>query len=423
MKQKKKLIKSAELIIGVVLLISIIGLVSINEAEQGNIKQVEGLFYLDHAPVRIEIEDGKISRFTRIEELSNDSEHFYIGPGLIDSQVNGYMGVSFVDMGGELTYEGVKKISEAFWKVGTTSFFPTLTTNDQAIYIKNFALLAQAMKNPGLRGSIAGLHLEGPYISPVDGFRGAHPLKYVRKPDWDEFMDMYDASEKNIRVVTVAPEIEGAMDFISKSRDMGIAVGLGHHNGNSQQITEAIDRGAQVSTHLGNGMANMINRHANPLWPQLSDDRLMISIIADGFHLRPEQIRVFHKSKGSDKTILISDVSALGGLPPGYYLNVIGDTLEVTPDGAVVYPELEVLAGSASPLIKGIGHVMKVTGCSLGEAIHMATRNPANLYGLDDRGVIRPGMRADLILFTMDDFEMDIKETIVGGETVYEKSN
>lgn len=425
MKQKKMLTGKFKLLFGLILLIAITGLDAIDNSVITNdhVKYVEGLFYLDHSPVRVEITDGKISGIIRMEELSENRGNVYIGPGLIDTQVNGYLGVSFVDMGEELTSGGITKITEAFWEAGATSYFPTLTTNDQVIYKKNFALLAQAKKDPGSRGSIAGFHLEGPYISPVDGFRGAHPLKYIRKPDWDEFMEMYNASEENIRVVTLAPEIEGAMEFISKSRERGIVVGLGHHDGNAQQITEAVDRGAQIATHIGNGLANTINRHNNPLWPQLSDDRMMISIIGDGFHLNPDQIRVFQRSKGLDKTIMVSDVSALGGQPPGKYLNVVGDTLEVTPEGAVIYPDLEILAGSASPLVDGIGHVMKVTGCSLAEVIHMATRNPANLYGLDDRGEIKVGKRADLILFTMDEFEMDIKKTIVAGEVMFESAD
>jgi len=233
-------------------------------------------------------------------------------------------------------------------------------------------------------------------------------------------MELYEASGNNILQVTLAPEIEGAMDFISRCHEKGIKVGLGHHNGSSAQITEAIDRGAIIATHLGNGLANTINRHRNPLWPQLADDRMVISIICDGFHLLPEQIRVFYKTKGRQKIVMTSDVSSLGGLAPGFYINDVGDTLELTPEGAVVYPAQNVLSGSAAPLSHGIGHIMKVTGCDLASAIQMASTNPARFYGLSDRGEIRPGMRADLILFTIEDFEMDILKTIVNGEIVYE---
>jgi len=381
---------------------------------------IEGLHYLDHSPVRVEIADGKITDITRIEKLPEQARHIYIAPGFIDNQVNGYMGVSFVDMSGALTYEGVLTITRALWKDGVTSYMPTLITNDQEIFLKNFALLAGAKNDPELLGSIAGFHLEGPYISPVDGYRGAHPGKFVRPPDWDEFMELYEASQRNILQVTLAPESEAAMDFISRCSDLGIVVGLGHHNASADQVTEAIDRGARIATHLGNGLANSINRHRNPLWPQLSDDRLMISIIGDGFHLLPEEIRVFYRVKGPDKTIITSDVSALGGMPPGTYLNEVGDTLELTPKGALIYPDQKVLSGSASPITRGVGNVLKVTGCSLAEAVQMASTNPSRLYGLNDLGEMSPGKRADLVLFTLEDFQIHIIKTIVAGELVYE---
>jgi N-acetylglucosamine-6-phosphate deacetylase len=384
--------------------------------------KVKGLHYLDNEPVEIEIKDGKISNIKRIKSLSDEANSMIIAPGLIDNQVNGYKGYSFVNTGRDISLEGIKDLTAAFWEVGITTFMPTLTTNDHSIFLRNFELLAKAKEDPATRGSIAGFHLEGPYISPIDGYRGAHPLIHVRKPDWDEFMELYKASGENILQVTLAPETEGAMEFISKCRELGINVGLGHHDASSAQITEAIDRGAMIATHLGNGMANNINRHINPLWPQLADDRLKISIICDGFHLQPEQIRVFYKTKGAENVVMTSDMSSLGGLEPGFYLNAIGDTLELKPEGVIVYPAQNVLSGAASPLSKMIGHVMKVTGCDLGTAIKMASTNPARLYGLNDRGELKPGMRADLILFTLEDFTMDIKKTIVAGEIVFESS-
>ncbi len=391
--------------------------------QKGTGDYIEGLSYIDHSPVRIEYADGKITRVVKINKLSGKDVNVFVAPGLFDNQINGYKGVSFVDMGGELTLDGIALITRSLWEKGVTTYLPTLTTNDKQIFLKNFALLAKAKEDPELLGSIAGFHLEGPYISPVDGFRGAHPLKYVRKPDWNEFMELYQASGKNILQVTLAPEAEGAADFIAKCRENNIVVGLGHHNGSMKDVAAAIDNGAKIATHFGNGCANSINRHLNPLWPQLSDDRLMLSIIGDGFHLLPEEIKVFYKVKGPEKIVITSDVSPLGGLTPGKYLNVIGDTLELTPEGAVMYPAQKVLSGSGSALNKGVGNVMKVTGCSLAQVIQMASTNPAKLYGLKDRGELRPGMRADLILFTLEDFRMDIRKTVVKGKTVYEADN
>jgi len=195
-------------------------------------------------------------------------------------------------------------------------------------------------------------------------------------------------------------------------------VALGHHNGSMEIITRAIDAGAAISTHLGNGCANMINRHVNPLWPQLADDRIKASIICDGFHLRPEEVRVFYKVKGTAGIILTSDVTRYAGMKPGTY-DADGKTIELTADGMIKYPAQNVLAGAASPITKGVGNIMRFTQCTLRDAITMASTNPARLYGLDDRGEIAPGKRADLILFTVKDNVLHIKQTLVAGEVVY----
>jgi len=384
---------------------------------------VTGILYSDNKPVSITIKEGKIAGIKRTRKLPESSRGLFIAPGLIDNQVNGFAGVSFTFGGGELTDEGVRKATAELWRSGVTTYLPTLTTNSFEVLRNNFSILGKMKDDPGLLGSIAGFHLEGPYISPVDGYRGAHPLKHVRKPDRDEFVSLNEASGNNILQVTLAPEMEGAMEFIPECIRSGIIVGLGHHNASAEVIREAVDRGARISTHLGNGCANMINRHVNPLWPQLAEERLMISIIGDGFHLNDEEIRVFYKVKGPDKTIITSDVTGYGSLPPGKYITEEGDSIELTSEGMLRYPAQNVLYGSASPLRKGVGNVMRVTGCSLEDAIKMASTNPAQLYGLDDRGEIAAGKRADIIVFQIVDNELIIKRTYVSGNLVYKSKD
>ena len=264
--------------------------------------------------------------------------------------------------------------------------------------------------------------MEGPYISSEDGYRGAHPLKYVRKPDGKEFLALYEASGRNILTVTIAPELDGAMEFIRKCTKLGIVVAIGHHNATKPVIDQAVMNGAKIATHLGNGCANMINRHVNPLWPQLANNQLMASIICDGFHLRDEEISVFYKVKGSEMTIITSDVTSYAGLPSGEYKNEEGETIELTKEGMLRYPAQNVLYGSASPISKGVARIIKVTGCQVSEAIMMASTNPAKLYGLTDRGSIEPGKRADIILFTIGESDLKIVKTYVSGNLVYEAS-
>jgi N-acetylglucosamine-6-phosphate deacetylase len=350
-----------------------------------------------------------------------DAQGKYIAPGLIDNQVNGFAGVSFSLGGSILTEAGIRSATRELWKTGVTTYLPTLTTNSQDLMVENLKVLAQAIENPALMGSIPGFHIEGPYINPEDGYRGAHPKQFVRLPDWDEFMELYEASQNKMIQITLAPEMEGALDFITKCTEKGIVVALGHHNSSTETITAAIDRGAKIATHLGNGCANMINRHFNPLWSQLADDRLNISIICDSFHLLPEEIKVFYKVKGVAKTLLTSDVTSYATLKPGIYQEKTGESIELTKEGLLHYPEQNCLYGSASPLTKGIEYVMKITGCSLAEAIRMASTNAAYVLGLNHIGELKQGKRADFILFDFEDGEMLIHKTFVSGNEVYSK--
>lgn len=387
------------------------------DTDSKDINTIEGLFYIDGKAVSIEIVDGKI---TNIRHLSSESDipKMYVAPGLVDVQINGYMGIDFASQ--DLTIEGIREATKALWKEGVTSFLPTLITADKESLKNSFSILSKSLDDKEVGMSIPGFHLEGPYISPVKGFRGAHLEKYIREPDWNEFLELQKAANNGIKLITVAPEIEGAIPFIQNCTKAGIVVSLGHHNGNAQQINAAANSGASMSTHLGNGCANMINRHNNPLWPQLANDRISASLIVDGFHLNREEVQSFYKTKGKDKTILVSDALDLAGLEPGEYIR--WERTVLLTENVIKFPAENVLAGAASPLSTCVGNVMKFTECSLADAIQMASTNPARLIGLDNMGEISIGKRADLVIFTIEEGKMVVQKTIVAGEVVYSKT-
>lgn len=376
--------------------------------------EIEGILYSDNGYVSIETSSGKITGINRLSSEKKDQELF-IAPGLIDVQINGYMGVDF--SGPNLTVEAVRKATKALWMVGVTSYFPTIITSDIERIKQNFAILALARKDPEIGKSIAGFHLEGPYISPIQGYRGAHLEKYIKLPDWKEFQEIQKAADNGIKLITLAPELEGAISFISNCVKSGVVVALGHHNGSAKDIQIAIDAGAKMATHLGNGCANEINRHHNPIWPQLSDDRITPSIIADGFHLTKEEVRSFYKVKNFNNLILVSDALDLAGLPVGEYTR--GERKLLLTPNVVKLPEENVLAGAASPISKCVGVMMNFTQCSLKEAIQMASTNPANMFSMNNLGAIEPGKRADIIQFSMKNNEMIVHKTFVAGERVY----
>lgn len=343
-----------------------------------------------------------------------DAKGQYIAPGLIDLQINGFLGVDFSDQ--DLTPEDLHKAIKALCKAGVTTFLPTVITNSQQNLKRSLSILANALDNEEIGISIPGFHLEGPYISPVQGFRGAHLEKYIRQPDWDEFSELQRAADNRIRLITIAPEVNGAISFIRKCKEAGIIVALGHHNGSSEIIKKAVEAGASMSTHLGNGCANMINRHENPLWPQLADDRITASIIADGFHLNQDQVQCFYKMKGLERTILVSDALDLAGLPPGEYIR--HERLVVLSE-VVKFPAENVLAGAVSPLSACVTNMMKFTNCGLENAVQMASTNPARLIGLNNIGDLKQGKRADLIFFNIEDGKMLIQKTIIAGKIVF----
>ena len=299
--------------------------------------------------------------------------------------------------------------------MGVTTFIPTLITNSHDKLIRNFRILDDACNRYDIvRSCVPGFHLEGPYISPEDGFRGCHAAEHVRKPSWEEFNLYREASGGRIIQVTLAPEIEGSMEFIKQCASEGIIIALGHTNANFEQINKAVENGASLSTHLGNGCANMIHRHNNPLWPQLDNDKLTATIIADGNHLYPEEIRVFLKAKGIEKIMLTSDVVYLAGMAPGNY-SFAGMEVILREDGMLLNSDQNVLAGASFPLLKGVENIMKFTGMQLKDAIKLAAGNVARVYRLNDRGELKPGKRADIILLERKGENLSIRETFKNG--------
>jgi N-acetylglucosamine-6-phosphate deacetylase len=378
---------------------------------------VTGMHYISGKPVRIEIRAGMITGITETDLPEAEETNLFVSPGLIDNQINGYAGVDF--SGSDLSSAEVVRASKEIWKDGVTSFLPTVITGSHDRLINNFRILHEALDtDEDVAGSVPGFHLEGPYISPDEGYRGCHPVQHIRKPSWNEFTEYQKAAGGKIIQVTLAPELEGATGFIRLCRDKGIVTAVGHTRATSAEIEIAVENGVRLSTHLGNGCANFIHRHHNPIWPQLANEQLIPTIIADGFHLLPEELKVFLKVKGRENLILTSDIVYLAGMAPGRY-TFLESEVEMTADGMLRNIAMNCLAGASFPLRTGVGNMMKFTGCSLEDAINMASLNVARIYGLEDRGALTAGKRADIILFEKADDNIIIRRTYVNGELVF----
>lgn len=364
-------------------------------------------------PVRVAVAGSRIARIDTIPDAEAPQSLPWIAPGLIDLQVNGYGGQEFSS--DDLTVERVAEIVAAMDGFGVARFCPTVTTQSVSCMTHALAILRRACEEiPGLAHRMPGFHVEGPYLTPEDGARGAHPLEHVHSPDLDEFHRFQEAAGGRIRILTMSVEHEGAPEFVRRVSATGVVVAIGHTAASPEQVTAAVDAGASMATHLGNGSHLMLHRHRNYLWPQLADDRLMAGLICDSFHLPPYVVKVFVRAMGVDRCVLVSDLSGLAGLPPGEYQTNLCD-LEVLDGGKLVIAgQREALAGAGLPLGAGIAGVMEFAGLGLADAVTLATVNPARVLGLPIPR-LEIGEPADLVLFDLDD-GFQVRGTALGGQ-------
>ncbi|MFW6457318.1 MAG: N-acetylglucosamine-6-phosphate deacetylase [Planctomycetota bacterium] len=299
--------------------------------------------------------------------------------GCVDIQVNGYLGVDFSSP--DLSLDDIASVCHALWERSTVAFCPTVITSEPEVYEHNLPLLASAIHQPPSGALIAGIHVEGPFLARESC--GAHPEDLLCLPDIDMFRKWQDMAEGLISITTLAPELPGGIDFISEVVDRGVIVALGHHMASADDIYEAAAAGARLSTHLGNGLANMLPRHPNPLWSQLACDDLMGSFITDGHHLPREFVRVAKRAKGIDNFIVTSDAAAIAGLPPGPY-EWGGQEVVLDAEGKISMAHKDSLAGSAATMRDCVTQMAEWTDLNNEELIKVSRDNPLTLLGIEE---------------------------------------
>jgi N-acetylglucosamine-6-phosphate deacetylase len=373
--------------------------------------------YATQEPVELTIDRGQITSVGPPTGVRADVTAGWVAPSFCDIQVNGCHGISF--NAETLTADEVRRVAAVCREHGTGAFLPTLITGAADALAHGFATLAKVCDHDAdLARAIPGFHLEGPYIAAEDGPRGAHPKAHVRPPDWDEFRRWQDAAGGRIRLVTLAPEHDGAPRFIERLTAAGVVVSIGHTAAAPEQIRAAVAAGARLSTHLGNGAHAVLPRHPNYVWEQLADDELWASVIADGHHLPPAVLKCVLRVKTPARTVLISDASSLAGLPPGRY-PIWGGEFEVHPTGKIVVPGTSYLAGAAVFLDACVSHVLRLGLASRAEAIDMAAVRPRELLGLPVPR-LEAGAAAELVLLdeAPEDGGLRVRTVIDGGPDV-----
>ncbi|WHE06720.1 N-acetylglucosamine-6-phosphate deacetylase [Thermoanaerobacterium thermosaccharolyticum] len=356
------------------------------------------------------IEDNKIAAIGK--GLSGDNvinaDGNYVSPGFIDIHIHGSAGYDTMDG----TFDAINAISKSIAKRGTTSFLPTTMTEDKN-KIKNAIKNVYENKNHVEGAEILGIHMEGPFINPKQ--KGAQDEKFILKPTIDNFLELCGDYLDIVKLVTIAPEIEGSLNLIKFLKEKGIIVSVGHTDSTYDEVAAGFKAGITHATHVFNAMRGFHHREVGTLGA-IFDLDISTELIADGIHSVSPAIRTVLKLKGKENTNLITDAMMAANLSDGVYQ--LGGQDVYVKDGAARLKS-GVLAGSTLTLDKAVKNILANTDLSLYESVALASYNSAKVIGVHDRkGLIKEGYDADIVIF---DDDIDIKKTIVGGKIVYEK--
>lgn len=362
----------------------------------------------DFVEATLIVADARIVTIRRgIDRRADIRTDGWIAPGLIDLQVNGAYGFDFTADGATIA-----QVAARLPATGVTAFLPTIITSPLQAYPR-FLSDVERVGSANARGAqILGAHLEGPYLSPQHA--GAHNPSYLRVPNRDELETW--AGSPMVRVATLAPELPGALEMIRGLRARGVVVSAGHSDANYAQARAGFEAGVTWGTHLFNAMPPLAHREPGLVGALLSSD-VPVGLITDGIHVHPAAIKTVFRAKGARGITLVTDAMMAMGMEPGRY--TLGDRAVIV-DATSARLADGTLAGSILQMDAAIRNVIEYTGCSLADAIAMASTTPARLLGLQNKGRIAEDGDADLVIF---DKSLRVETTIARGEVVYERKN
>lgn len=371
--------------------------------------------------IYILIKNGKIQEIGPIEALPSHlknvetieiAEGQTVVPGFIDVHIHGVAGADTMDA----TIEALETMANALPAEGTTSFLATTITQKHENIenaLRNAALYLKDHNDSG-KADILGVHLEGPFINKKRA--GAQPMEYIINPDIELFKTWQELAEGSIKLVTVAPELENGTNFVSYLHEQGVIASIGHSDAIYEEMEKAVQAGAKQVTHLFNGMRGIHHREPGVAGSALLFKELMVELIADGIHVRPEVMKLVINAKGTEGMILITDAMRAKCLKNGVY-DLGGQDVSVA-DGKALLAD-GTLAGSILKMNDSIKNILEAAGISLTEAVQMASVNPARQLNVYDRkGSISVGKDADITILSK---EYQVKMTFCRGEIAYKK--
>lgn len=360
----------------------------------------------------VAIDDGKITRISAdadtVGSPALDVRGCVIVPGFVDVHVHGAGG--FLCEDGEAI--SVQRIRQTLTRYGVTGFLATIATLEPAALRRAVTAVREA--TAGATGArILGVHLEGPYLSPLRA--GAQAIPWMRAPSIEEVLALQELSGGLIRLITLAPELDGALELIAACREHGIRSSLGHSDATESEMSAGVEAGARHVTHLFNAMRALHHREPGILGVALTDDRVSVELICDGHHLAPRTIDIAMRCKPEGKVVFVSDAVGALGMPEGDYKMFGVDC--VIANGCVRLRRGGQLAGSCLGLDQAVRNVRAwLPHLPVERVLRAASAAPLAMLGIDDLGVIEPGMLADLVVL---DVDFKPRFTIVGGRVAY----
>jgi len=339
-----------------------------------------------------------------------DASKLLVAPGFIDPHVHGCCGVDVM----EGTHESLNAVSRILVRHGTTSFLPTTVSSPPAVLRQTAEKLGAALAQRFDGAKPLGIHLEGPFINVAK--RGTHRASNVLPPDPNLLADWVLASGNKVKLLTLAPELEGIEPLIMMAQHYGVTIAMGHSNATFSEAKAAADRGVHYAVHAFNAMRAFAHRDPGILGEVLADDRIFAEIIADGIHVNEAVVRVFARAKGSSRVLLVTDAVSATDMPDGRYA-LGGDSVEVI-NGICRNSEGR-LAGSTLTQEVALRNFIGWTGWRFEQALPGLTLNPARALNLERKGVLEPGADADVVMM---DEQFRVIKTLVGGRVVFERS-